>query len=68
MTKDILSGDISTETANLGILIAGFAAAFVFGVIACTWMIAIVKKSKLSYFAVYCFVVGVMSIVFGYYN
>ncbi len=68
MAKDILSGDISNETANLGILIAGFAAAFVFGIIACTWMIAIVKKSKLSYFAVYCFIVGVISIVFGYYN
>lgn len=68
MAKDILSGDISTETANLGILTAGFATAFVFGIIACTWMIAIVKKSKLSYFAVYCFIVGVISIVVGYYN
>ncbi len=68
MAKDILSGDISTETANLGILLTGFAAAFVFGIIACTWMIAIVKKSKLSYFAVYCFIVGVISIIFGYYN
>lgn len=67
MAKDILSGDISTETANLGILIAGFAAAFVFGIFACTWMISIVKKSKLSYFAVYCFVVGVVSIIIGYY-
>ncbi len=68
MAKDILSGDISTETANLGILIAGFAAAFIFGILACTWMISIVKKSKLSYFAVYCFIVGVISIVFGDYN
>ncbi len=68
MAKDILSGEITTETANLGILLAGFAAAFVFGIIACTWMIAIVKKSKLSYFAIYCFVIGVISIIFGYYN
>ncbi|WP_339611037.1 undecaprenyl-diphosphate phosphatase [uncultured Planktosalinus sp.] len=68
MAKDILSGDISTETANLGILIAGFLSAFVFGILACTWMIFIVKKSKLSYFAVYCFIVGVVSIVVGYYN
>ncbi len=68
MAKDILSGDISTETANLGILITGFLAAFVFGIIACTWMISIVKKSKLSYFAIYCFIIGVISIVFGYYN
>ncbi|OIP51220.1 MAG: UDP-diphosphatase [Flavobacteriaceae bacterium CG_4_8_14_3_um_filter_34_10] len=68
ITKDILSGNISTETSHLGLLTAGFLAAFVFGIFACTWMIAIVKKSKLSYFAVYCFVVGVISIIFGYYS
>jgi len=68
IAKDILSGNISTETSHLGLLTAGFLAAFVFGIFACTWMIAIVKKSKLSYFAVYCFVVGVISIIFGYYS
>lgn len=68
IAKDILSGDISTETSHIGILTAGFLAAFVFGIIACTWMISIVKKSKLSYFAIYCFVVGVISIIFGYYS
>ncbi|PKP25451.1 MAG: UDP-diphosphatase [Bacteroidetes bacterium HGW-Bacteroidetes-2] len=68
IAKDLLSGEISTETANIGILTAGFISAFVFGIIACTWMITIVKKSKLSYFAMYCFIVGVISIFFGYYN
>src|SRR5690606_37650204 len=53
MAKDMLSGEIGMETNNLSVLIAGFAAAFVFGILACTWMIALVKKSKLSYFAVY---------------
>jgi len=67
MAKDILSGEISPEMNNLGILIAGFSSAFIFGILACTWMIALVKKSKLSYFAVYCFIVGILSIVFGYY-
>ncbi len=67
MAKDILSGEISPEMNNMGILIAGFASAFIFGILACTWMIALVKKSKLSYFGVYCFIVGVLAIVFGYY-
>ncbi|MEX0996318.1 MAG: undecaprenyl-diphosphate phosphatase [Flavobacteriaceae bacterium] len=67
IAKDILSGEISPEMNNLGILIAGFSSAFIFGILACTWMIALVKKSKLSYFGVYCFIVGVLCIVFGYY-
>lgn len=68
MVKDIMSGEISTESSNFGVMLVGFAAAFVFGLLACTWMIKLVKKSKLSYFGVYCFVVGVISIVVGYYN
>lgn len=67
MAKDILGGEISMQMDNIGVLTAGFAAAFVFGVLACTWMISLVKKSKLSYFAIYCFVVGVASILVGYY-
>lgn len=35
-------------------LIAGFAAAFVSGCVACRWMIGIVRRGKLIYFAVYC--------------
>jgi undecaprenyl-diphosphatase len=46
-------------------LIAGFIAAFVAGVVACSWMVKIVKQSKLSYFALYCLIVGVISIVAG---
>ncbi len=45
-------------------LIAGFIAAFVAGAIACKWMINIVKKGKLIYFAIYCSVVGVATILF----
>ncbi len=44
-------------------LIAGFLAAFVAGVFACRLMIAIVKKSKLDYFAYYCVAVGILAIV-----
>ncbi len=67
MAKDVLDGDISMQMDNIGVLTAGFTSAFICGILACTWMIALVKKSKLSYFAVYCFIVGTASIFIGYY-
>ena len=45
-------------------VIAGFIAALVAGYFACKWTIEIVKKSKLSYFAYYCWAVGVIGIVY----
>lgn len=45
-------------------LIAGFVAAFISGFIACKWMLKLVQKSKLKYFAIYCFVIGVVAIVY----
>ncbi|WP_460220684.1 undecaprenyl-diphosphate phosphatase [Psychroserpens sp. MEBiC05023] len=64
IAKDVLSGDISYESANFTNLGIGFIAAFVAGLFACTWMIALVKQSKLSYFAIYCLAVGVTAIIF----
>jgi len=46
-------------------LLVGFAAAFISGLFACTWMINLVKRGKLIYFAVYCFIVGIIAIVSG---
>ena len=68
IAKDIFSGDLSYESAQMKTLSIGFLAAFISGIIACTWMIKIVKKSKLSYFAVYCFIVGIIAIILGYMN
>lgn len=45
-------------------LIVGFLAAFISGCIACKWMIGIVKKGKLVYFAYYCAIVGVAVIAY----
>jgi undecaprenyl-diphosphatase len=45
-------------------LMAGFVAAFVAGAIACKWMINIVKRGKLIYFAIYCAVVGMATVLF----
>lgn len=66
--KDVLSGDISMESQNITALSVGFIAAFVAGLFACTWMIALVKKSKLTYFAIYCVIVGLIAIAFSLLN
>ncbi|WP_196895023.1 undecaprenyl-diphosphate phosphatase [Aureivirga marina] len=64
VAKDILGGGISIESDQIGVISAGFIAAFVSGLLACQWMIALVKKSKLSYFAIYCAIVGVIAIIY----
>ncbi|MDE6098141.1 MAG: undecaprenyl-diphosphate phosphatase [Muribaculaceae bacterium] len=45
-------------------MLAGFLAAFVVGCAACRWMINIVKKGKLVWFAVYCLIVGIICMIF----
>ena len=47
-------------------LIVGFLAAFITGCAACKWMINIVKKGKLIWFAIYCAIVGILAIVLPY--
>lgn len=66
MAKDILSGEITYSSEVLIPLTAGFFAAFFTGLLACTWMIQLVKNSKLSYFAFYCFVLAIIAILFGF--
>ena len=62
---DLMKGGFSGEGSQLsaGILLTGFVAAFVSGAIACKWMLNIVKKGKLVYFAYYCIIVGIATIV-----
>ena len=66
IAKDILDGKLAGSTVELLPLSFGFISAFLAGLVACTWMIALVKKSKLRYFAVYCFIVGIIAITFDY--
>ena len=68
IAKDILGGELSYESSNFTSLGIGFLAAFISGLFACTWMIALVKKSKLSYFAIYCVIVGLIAIGFALTN
>ncbi|WP_304140728.1 undecaprenyl-diphosphate phosphatase [Mesoflavibacter zeaxanthinifaciens] len=68
IAKDILSGDLSLESQNFTTLSIGFITAFISGLFACTWMIRLVKKSKLSYFAIYCAIVGLIAIIYSILN
>lgn len=63
-TKDMVEMGVSNAMAGLpvGSLIIGFITAFIFGCLACKWMINIVKKGKLIWFALYCAIVGILAI------
>ena len=58
---DCLKGDFGGGVETLP-LVAGFVAAFVTGCIACKWMIDIVKRGKLIWFAIYCAVAAVVAL------
>lgn len=63
---DVVKG-LKGEEAFGGIdalpLTVGFLAAFVSGCLACKWMINIVKKGKLIYFAIYCAIAGIFALL-----
>jgi len=47
---------------DISVISIGFITAFVVGLIACYWMIELVKKGKLIYFAIYCLIVGLIAL------
>ncbi|MEL6592555.1 MAG: undecaprenyl-diphosphate phosphatase, partial [Bacteroidota bacterium] len=59
---DFASGEAAWEL-DTGIAIAGFLAAFLSGLFACTAMLRIVKRGKLFYFSIYCAIVGLIAII-----
>ena len=65
MAKDLLDGGAVDAGMEITPLAIGALAAFISGLIACRWMIALVKKSQLKYFSFYCFIVGVAAIILG---
>jgi undecaprenyl-diphosphatase len=60
---DIVDGGFAVAGVGTAPLIAGFVTAFVVGCLACKYMINIVKRGKLIWFALYCAVVGVVAIM-----
>lgn len=64
--KDYFTEPSETVSAAIGWapMLVGFLASFLVGCAACKWMINIVKKGKLVWFAVYCAIVGILCIIF----
>jgi undecaprenyl-diphosphatase len=62
---EIMKADTSSENISIFVLMVGFIAAFVSGYFACRWMIDLVKRSKMIWFAVYCAIAGLISILLG---
>ncbi|GGD19137.1 undecaprenyl-diphosphatase UppP [Flavobacterium orientale] len=65
IAKDLMSGDLVYNESSFGYLSAGFLAAFIAGLFACSWMVKLVRNSKLKYFSIYCLVVGLLAIIIG---
>lgn len=63
MLLNIVKGEVVFASIGVVPMIAGFVSAFVVGCLACKFMIDIVKRGRLIWFAVYCAVAGVVSIV-----
>lgn len=60
--KDLVSGEeVLNGDMSFAALSVGFLGAFFSGLLACKWMIALVRRSKLIYFSIYCFIVGAIT-------
>ena len=66
---NVMKGGFAPEVSGIPMasLITGFFAAFISGLFACKAMIAIVKRSKLIYFAVYCAIVGAAVLIWQFF-
>lgn len=64
--KDYITEPATTAATSIGVvpMLVGFLASFIVGCLACKWMLDIVKKGKLVWFAVYCLAVGILCIAF----
>jgi undecaprenyl-diphosphatase len=61
---EIGGGEFTSSSVGALPLVLGFVSAFISGLFACKVMIALVKKAKLSWFAVYCLVAAACIFIF----
>lgn len=66
--KDMLGGAPEAATSvGATAMLVGFLASFIVGCGACKWMLSLVRKGKLVWFALYCAVVGLICIAWNYF-
>lgn len=63
MAKDAMDEGIVLNQGQLLPLCIGFVVSFIVGVLACTWMVSIVKAAKLKYFGYYCLIVSAIALI-----
>lgn len=62
MLLEVVSGEMVFSSIGTLPLVCGFLASFIVGCLACKFMIGIVNKGKLIWFAVYCALAGIVAI------
>jgi undecaprenyl-diphosphatase len=62
---EIVTKDYQTTGSGAGVIMLGFISAFIAGYFACKWMVELVKRSKMTWFAIYCTAAGILSILLG---
>jgi len=60
-----MSEDTGSASLEMTPMIIGAISAFVAGVIACKWMLSIVRRGNISYFSIYCVLAGITAIIAG---
>ena len=63
MLLNVVKGEVVLSSIGFVPLLCGFVAAFIVGCLACKFMIGIVKRGRLIWFAIYCAVVGAIAII-----
>ena len=63
MLLNLVKGEVVFSSIGFVPMMAGFLSAFVVGCLACKFMINIVKRGKLIWFAVYCALAGMVAII-----
>lgn len=61
---DVVGGDFAASSVGALSLVLGFVSAFLSGLFACKVMIALVKKARLSWFALYCLLAAAAIFIF----
>lgn len=63
--KEIISNPAAQGDNSAGVLalVVGFVSSFIVGCCACKWMISLVKRGNLQWFALYCVVMGVICLL-----
>lgn len=60
---ELMKGELAKGSLDITVIVIGFITAFISGYLACRWMINLVKNSRMIWFAVYCAIAGLLSIL-----